>query len=96
MTPETSPHEINLPPSGSASLRFRASPNLLRRFQNDDECLEKARYYLDHDAERLAIAAAGSELVRQRHRYEDRVADILQILSGETALVCPSDPVVGA
>ncbi|MCA8954590.1 MAG: glycosyltransferase family 1 protein [Planctomycetes bacterium] len=58
-------------------------------FRDREECLERISYYLDHPAEREAIAQAGYDLVSKGHRYEDRVADILAILAGEQQLCCP-------
>jgi hypothetical protein len=63
-------------------------------FHDKEECLEKISYYLQNDEERCKVAAAGCEVVTKRHRYQDRVADILQILAGTAELVCPDDPAV--
>lgn len=62
-------------------------------FHDKQECLDKIGYYLEHEDERLAIATAGCEVVTQRHRYQDRVADILKILAGTAEMKCPADPV---
>ena len=62
-------------------------------FHDKQECLEKIDYYLEREDQRREIAAAGCDLVGRRHRYQDRVADILAILSGSSDLECPDDPV---
>jgi hypothetical protein len=46
-------------------------------YRSLDEMVEKARYYLDHDDEREAIARAGYEEVRAKHTINHRVKTIL-------------------
>lgn len=46
-------------------------------YRKDDDLLDLIAYYLNHEAERLAIAAAGRELVLREHTYGHRVAEIL-------------------
>ncbi|MBI3581273.1 MAG: glycosyltransferase [Nitrospinae bacterium] len=43
---------------------------------NDDNMIEKAGYYLEHDAERELIAKAGMELALERHTYLHRVEEM--------------------
>ena len=43
---------------------------------------EKARYYLAHDEERGRMAAAAREHVLAHHRYDQRVARVLELLGG--------------
>jgi spore maturation protein CgeB len=62
-------------------------------FHDKQECLDKIDYYLEHEDERLEIAAAGRQVVTESHRYQDRVADILKILAGTAEVACPADPV---
>ena len=46
--------------------------------ENLEEMLEKIRFYLDHDAERRRIAAAGYERCRRSpYRYVDRAKTVL-------------------
>lgn len=45
-----------------------------------DEMVEKARYYLDHDEEREAIAKAGHEEFVDKHSYRHRVEKILSLV----------------
>lgn len=42
--------------------------------------VEKARYYLDHDEEREAIAKAGHEEFVDKHSYRHRVEKILSLV----------------
>ncbi|MCW5852086.1 MAG: glycosyltransferase family 1 protein [Anaerolineae bacterium] len=48
----------------------------LATYDTISEAVEKARYYLEHHAEREAIARAGYEWVRSRHTYRQRVETI--------------------
>lgn len=43
-----------------------------------DDAVEKARYYLQHDDEREAIARAGHDEQRRKHTYDERVKTILK------------------
>jgi spore maturation protein CgeB len=50
-------------------------------FGSFEECRDKARYYLAHEAERAAIARAGHErCLRSGYRYVDRARALLQRL----------------
>jgi len=46
-------------------------------FDSLDDLAAKARYYLDHPAERLAIRRAGCERAHRDHTYERRLRDVL-------------------
>lgn len=50
-------------------------------FKDVDELRTKARYYLDHDAEREALAQRAREHVYQHHTYEQRVTRLEALLS---------------
>lgn len=52
-------------------------------YRSAAECIEKTRYYLNHEAERLAIARAGQRRTLRDHTYQARMARLLEIL--ETA-----------
>jgi spore maturation protein CgeB len=64
-------------------------PNLTELFEPDvevavyrtpAECVDKAHYLLEHDAERRAIAAAGQRRTLRDHTYERRIAVLERIL----------------
>lgn len=48
-----------------------------------DEMVEKAKYYLEHDDEREAIAKAGHEEFMAKHTYRHRVEKIFEIVDGK-------------
>jgi spore maturation protein CgeB len=50
-------------------------------YNNIDDCIDKIRYYAEHEDERLKIAENGYRLVREKHTYESRVAEILEGLN---------------
>lgn len=56
-------------------------------FKSMDECVEKTKYYLDHDAEREAIAQAGYEHVIKNHTIQRRVSRILEEFLNSRKLV---------
>jgi spore maturation protein CgeB len=47
-------------------------------FDQTAELIEKVRYYLDHEAERQAIARAGYERTLREHTYAHRFAEIFR------------------
>ncbi len=49
-------------------------------FHNEQELLEKIHYYLEHDAERRAIAAAGQRRTLSEHLYSHRVTTLVNLL----------------
>lgn len=49
-------------------------------YKSYDEMVEKARYYLEHDDEREAIAAAGYDEFIKKHTYRHRVETILDTI----------------
>lgn len=49
-------------------------------YRDTAECVEQAKYYLQNDAEREAIAQAGRRRLLQEHTYEHRVGELLQII----------------
>lgn len=46
-------------------------------FEDADDLIEKARYYLAHEGERIVIAEAGYERTMREHTYVHRFSDIL-------------------
>ena len=49
-------------------------------FLTADEMVEKIRYYLEHDAERTAIAAAGRKKVLAAHTYDQRFRRMFEMI----------------
>lgn len=62
-------------------------------FRDIPELAGKIRYYLDHPAERDAIATAGHERTRREHTYESRLAPLLDF--AVVALRCKSPQLQG-
>ena len=50
-------------------------------YRNPTECVRLVRYYLEHDAEREAIASAGQKRTLRDHTYEKRMLRLLDLLS---------------
>src|SRR5579862_4624360 len=64
-------------------------PNMADLFEPDreavtyssaDECVEKARYLLDHEGERQAIAHAGRERLLREHTFRHRTDELLALV----------------
>lgn len=53
-------------------------------YEDRDDLLEKAAYYLQHDDERERIASAGQREVLARHTYRHRAAEFLRIIAAST------------
>ncbi|MBI4494146.1 MAG: glycosyltransferase [Chloroflexi bacterium] len=49
-------------------------------YASPDECVEKLRYLLEHEAERKAIAEAGQQRTLRCHTYRQRMQELLDIL----------------
>lgn len=47
-----------------------------------DDCLSKIAYYLEHEEERIQIAKAGQEKVREYFSYERKLKEIFAIVEG--------------
>ncbi len=60
-------------------LYFEADRDLVC-YESVADCVNKAKYYLEHEDKRLEIAANGYRKVKAMHTYEHRVASILQTL----------------
>lgn len=50
-------------------------------FESEQELIEKCRYYLAHEEERIEIADNGYEKVKERHSIHNRLETILQIIN---------------
>lgn len=65
----------------------------IETYTSVDELIEKARYYLTHDAERRAIAAAGHRRAQAAHGYPRRFADLfVQMGLGDEPAAEPHAP----
>jgi len=53
-------------------------------FENKDELFDILNYYLFHDTERNKIREAGYRLAMEKHTYEHRLRNILDIVEGKT------------
>jgi glycosyltransferase involved in cell wall biosynthesis len=58
-------------------------------FGDGQELLDKVEYYLSHPEERESIATAGLTEVQQRHRLEQRIEELLNIVGGYPNKVAP-------
>ena len=58
-------------------MQFENEKHLVWYYSNED-LYEKVAYYLSHDSERLAIAAAGREYVATQCTYERRLEEIIK------------------
>lgn len=54
----------------------------LEVYENMEDLMQKADYYLHHEAERLEIALNGYEKTARYHTYEMRLVEMIRILSG--------------
>lgn len=52
----------------------------LECYESVEDCVAKARYYLQHEDIRMEIAQNGYQKVKMMHTYEHRVASILKML----------------
>lgn len=50
-------------------------------YRSAEECVEKVKYILEHENERRAIAAAGQQKTLREHTFDDRVAQIDEIIN---------------
>jgi GT2 family glycosyltransferase len=53
-------------------------------FENKEELFDILDYYISHDSERKKIRQAAEKLAFEKHTYEDRIRNILDILEGKT------------
>ena len=49
-------------------------------YKSSEECLEKARYLLDHEDERKAIAEAGQRRILRDHTYTQRALQMDELI----------------
>ena len=53
-------------------------------YADEEDMLYKIDYFLSHESERKEIAANAYEKLKKYHTYEERIKDILEIVSGQT------------
>lgn len=49
-------------------------------YEDMGDAVEKARFYLQHDAERIQIAKNGLNQIQEHHTYEIRLAQMLEVV----------------
>jgi spore maturation protein CgeB len=49
-------------------------------YRTPEECAELIQYYLEHEAERKAIARAGQERTLKEHTYYHRMQELVEIV----------------
>jgi len=49
-------------------------------FENTKDLIEKCKYYLEHESERVAISKAGYERTLREHTYVHRFRELFQKL----------------
>jgi spore maturation protein CgeB len=49
-------------------------------YESEDDLVEKIEHYLEHDDERIAIAAAGQRRTLGEHTYRQLMAELAAIL----------------
>jgi hypothetical protein len=49
-------------------------------YADAEQCVERARHYLDHDAERRQIAASGQIRTLRDHTFEHRMSELVEIV----------------
>ncbi len=46
-------------------------------YRSPGECLEKIKYYLEHEDERKVMAAYGQKIVYEKHKFSDRLKEVI-------------------
>ena len=47
-------------------------------YRSPEECLEKIKYYLEHEDERKAMAKYGQKVVHEKHKFSDRLKEVIE------------------
>jgi hypothetical protein len=47
-------------------------------YRTYDECVDKIRYYIEHENERKIIADYGYKIVHEKHKFSDRLKEIIK------------------
>ncbi len=67
-------------------LRNLLDPLTIRIYDTYQDCINKIKYFINNEEERLQIAINGYNEVRKNHSYDARVADLIRIIeTGEKA-----------
>ena len=51
-------------------------------YRDEDDCVAKIRYYLEHEDERIRIAQSGQRRTLRDHPYTERMQELREILAG--------------
>ena len=49
-------------------------------YRSPEECVELVQYYLDHEEERVAVAAAGQRRTLRDHTYHQRMQELVSLV----------------
>jgi spore maturation protein CgeB len=50
-------------------------------YRTPDECAELIGYYIEHDAEREAVARAGQQRALREHSYDQRMQELVDVVA---------------
>lgn len=64
----------------SENLIKRYPPDIFITFQDEKDCVDKAKYFLAHDKEREEIAAAGQKYIIENYNYEVLMKELDAVL----------------
>ena len=77
-------------PSELTALGFKEGTHFVG-YRHEEDLVPSVRYYLEHEGERVKIAAAGREKTLREDTYECRAAKLLEVLSqGTSAMRAPA------
>jgi spore maturation protein CgeB len=62
--------------------------NEIVAYNSVDDCIEKVKWLMEHEAERKKIAACGQQKTLRSHTVEERCKLIIEIISGELKSQC--------
>lgn len=54
-------------------------------YRSTEECVERIRYYLEHDGQRAVIAEAGKARTLRDHTYRKRMQEFVEIVQKRLA-----------
>lgn len=53
-------------------------PGMCAMYDHPEGCIEAIGYYLEHEQERKEIAARGCKIVHEKHKFSDRLQEMIQ------------------